>query len=93
MAFEAWLQDREGTYYLLKGEGGNIHVYRVDDWGRSGLGQAFHTVGEAMANEDSQEREGGGVDADKLRAHKRGRRRVLGLIAGQGEKHKLGRIG
>lgn len=64
MAFEAWLQDREGTYYLLKGEGGNIHVYRVDDWGRSGLGQAFHTVGEAIcaANEDSQEREGGGVD-------------------------------
>ena len=53
MAFEAWLQDREGTYYLLKGEGGNIHVYRVDDWGRSGLGQAFHTVGEAIcaANE------------------------------------------
>jgi len=26
MAFEAWIQDREGTYYVLQGEGGTIHV-------------------------------------------------------------------
>jgi hypothetical protein len=65
MAFEAWIQDREGTYYVLKGEGGTIHVWRQDGI-KHGLGEAFTTVGEAIsaANEDSQERDGGGIDAD-----------------------------
>jgi hypothetical protein len=43
-----------------------MHVWRVDDWGRSGLAEAFSTVGEAIsaANEDSRERDSSRVDAD-----------------------------
>ncbi|MDA9523380.1 hypothetical protein XI06_24630 [Bradyrhizobium sp. CCBAU 11434] len=49
MSFVAQVQCEDGTYYELRGEGGNIHVYRIGDPLKDGgLRKAFDTIPDAF---------------------------------------------
>lgn len=68
MSFVAQVQCEDGTIYELKGEGGNIHAYRIT-WGpREGLGEAFDSVPEAL--QAIQVHAGSNVEWDSYELHR-----------------------
>jgi hypothetical protein len=68
MSFAAQVQCEDGTYYDIEGEGGNIQCYRITYGPREGLGEAFKTVPEALA--EIQIHAGSNVDWDSYSLHR-----------------------